>query len=398
MVKKRGGKLHIQFWCYGVEVGISTPAKTVKEARRIEEDIKTACKVGDASWMEPRAKEVCSRFFRNRGWKPLPGLAQEIDAPEETLTLWRGIEKALKHPDVRNSSNRQRHEQCFVHVVQYFGKGCPLRSLRTADIKEYFAHRVTEGAAPSTISKEKVALSLMFKCLMEYELIDRNPARDAKAPRDLGQREIYISLRDFQCVVSFIPGWMKPIAWCLFYTGMRRKEALSMNWENVDLDTRIITLEPGQVKERKKKRIPISRLLVPVLVEAGKVRAMSGTVFHISGRSPSEDSLRKPWTVAVSKAGLDPAPTIHDIRHVAKTNMMRSGMDFELREAILGHRVGRTMMERYGRISDEDLVRAIDGVNFDNGKTEILVGTSTRTNREPRTKYEQNCSGVQAGS
>jgi hypothetical protein len=61
-------------------------------------------------------------------------------------------------------------------------------------------------------------------------------------------------------------------------------------------------------------------------------------------------------------------------------------MDYEIREAIVGHRTGKTMAERYGRISDKDLVRAIDAVTFDHGKTEILVAATTRINKN----HEQN--------
>ena len=61
-------------------------------------------------------------------------------------------------------------------------------------------------------------------------------------------------------------------------------------------------------------------------------------------------------------------------------------MDYEIREAIVGHRTGKTMAERYGRISDEDLVRAIDSMTFDHGKTEILVAATTRIEMKP----EQN--------
>ena len=61
-------------------------------------------------------------------------------------------------------------------------------------------------------------------------------------------------------------------------------------------------------------------------------------------------------------------------------------MDYEIREAIVGHRTGRTMAERYGRISDEDLVKAVNGMTFDQGKTEILIGGATRINEN----HEQN--------
>lgn len=43
-------------------------------------------------------------------------------------------------------------------------------------------------------------------------------------------------------------------------------------------------------------------------------------------------------------------------------------MDYEIREAIVGHRTGKTMSECYGRIGDKDIVRATDGMTFDYGR------------------------------
>ena len=59
---------------------------------------------------------------------------------------------------------------------------------------------------------------------------------------------------------------------------------------------------------------------------------------------------------------------------------MRSRMDYEIREATLGPRPG--IAGRYGRISDDDLVRALDGMRFDKGETEIWLARREKENPE----------------
>ncbi len=55
-------------------------------------------------------------------------------------------------------------------------------------------------------------------------------------------------------------------------------------------------------------------------------------------------------------------PRFHDLRHTWKTNARRSGMHPEIERAIMGHsQRGKSVHEGYGLISDEELVRAIDG-------------------------------------
>jgi integrase len=146
------------------------------------------------------------------------------------------------------------------------------------------------------------------------------------------------------------------------------------------MESRIIRLHAHQMKERQPKRVPIHRLLVPILKRVGRVRSISSDNVFLTdrGKPPFPDSLKKPWKIAIKAVGLNPAPTIHDLRHVWKTNAMRSRMDFELREAIMGHAIG--IAGRYGRMSDDDLVRAVNGMRFDEGSTEIWVARRKKEN------------------
>jgi len=274
-------------------------------------------------------------------------------------------------------------EDAFVHIVRMWGKGFPIKKIWIPEIKRYQVERHYQGASASTINKERSALSKMFQVLIEMELCDRNPVRLVKGPdeRD-GKREVYVSFEDFNWLVSNLPPWLKPIVRTLYFTGMRRGEVLSMTWDNVNLQSRIIRLHAHQTKEHQQKRIPIHRVLVPILEAVGKLRSISTDKVFLTerGKPPSEDSLRKPWKAAVEAVGLDPAPTIHDLRHVWKTNAMRSRIDYEIREAILGH--GRGIAGRYGRISDDDLLRAVDGMRFDKGETEIWLARREKENPE----------------
>ena len=93
--------------------------------------------------------------------------------------------------------------------------------------------------------------------------------------------------------------------------------------------------------------------------------------------------MRRSWERAVRRAGLKESITFHDIRHVWKTNARRSGMDEELREDIMGHwNSGKSINSRYGYISNEELVRAIDGFSSDHGETEVWIARPKKKTRQ----------------
>ena len=46
-------------------------------------------------------------------------------------------------------------------------------------------------------------------------------------------------------------------------------------------------------------------------------------------------------------------------------------MDPTVRNLIVGHSTERSVEDRYIRVSDEELLRAVDAMSFDNGRTEL---------------------------
>jgi integrase len=383
-VRKRGNKWHLRFYAKGRQVEVATMASLKRDAEHVAVSVEHAVRTGDYSNLDMESRLTCIRLFHNQKWQIPEALLITSDgysiAPDiqEELVLWKGIELCLMYPEIKNSPNRERHIAAFANIVDKFGKNYPVRNIWIPQIKEYQIHRLDQGAKPSTINKEKAALSKMFQVLVELQYVDVNPARQV---RDLSEktseRQVYISYKDYCRIIDLVPKWLRPIIQTAYYTGMRRGEIMSLTGSDVDLSRRIIRIEAAMTKERQWKRVPIHRDLVYILQEVVKVRSLSTSrIFLLDGRPVSPDSIRKPWVEAMTAIGLNPAPTFHGLRHTWKTNARRSGMDPEIREAIMGHGDrARSVSERYGHISDQELIKAINLMTFDHGETEIWVSS-----------------------
>ncbi|MBI5249919.1 MAG: tyrosine-type recombinase/integrase [Desulfomonile tiedjei] len=378
-VKKRGKVYYLRIRPFdGKLMNVRTMAQSKVEATKIERAVLTGFGSGDYRGLDPASREVCVRIFKNQGWEMPPDLCDEHVAKDE-LTLWRAIGLCLKYPEVKNSPNRQRHEYSFARLVEKWSKDLPVKKIWIPEIREYQIDRLNEGAAPSTINKEKAALSKLFQVLIELRYVDLNPARLVKNLSEMeSARQAYISFADFQRILDCLPAWFPPIAQTAYYTGMRRGEVVGLTHDKVNLRKGMIYLGPEDVKERNWKRVPIHEDLVPVLDEVMKVRALgTDRIFLHNGEAVNHrDELRWCWDRKVIKLDLNPFPHFHDLRHTWKTNARRSGMDPEIREAIMGHWYrGKTINERYGRIGDQELIDAIDGMSFEHGDTEIFVNS-----------------------
>jgi integrase len=301
--------------------------------------------------------------------------------PQEQLTLWVATKLFIKYPEIRNHPGRGRYEIALAHLTQKLGQDTPLKSIWVPQLKQYQIERQEEGAAPDTVNRELSTLSRLYGVMIELQLTESNPCRLVKRlSAKSGERQGYLSRQTVEEIASKTPAWFRPLLWTAYYTGMRRGEILGLTRKQVNLSTLMVTLSPEDTKESSWKRIPIHRELVPILQEVldGPV-LMSGRLFPLRDEKGTRDleleTFKNVWPRACESLEFEqPWPRFHDLRHTWRTNARRSGMHPELEMSIMGHaQRGKSVHERYGRISDRELRDAIDGMTFDHGETEILV-------------------------
>lgn len=413
MVKKRGKSFYIYFKPFGKKIGVKVEAGSEREARQIEGAVLRACRTDHYDGLDPTSRAVCVRMFQNQNWEMPSALSGHVASrPQEELTLWRASELFLKYPDIKNNPSRDRYKMCILHLVKHFGKDRPVKSIWIPEIKVYQSDRQNSGASPSTVNWEKCTLSRIFQVLIELQLVDVNPCRLVKnLSQKSEERQAYLSQAHVQLIADHCPKWFRPIIWTAYHTGMRRGEILGLTRKQLNLKKRMITLSPDNTKEAQWKRVPIHSDLIPILEEAvtclgtDKVLVLTDKVFVLkdgpSIRPLELEAFKNCWPRACEaleekKLLKEPFPRFHDLRHTWKTNARRSGMDPEIREAILGHSErGKSVVERYGRISDEELLKAIDGMTFDNGETEILVVRQKQSASDKKGNKRETNSRVQ---
>jgi integrase len=407
-VKERSGDFYLYFRPFkNKQIGLKLDVTTRTEAKQLEAILTRACRTGNYSALDATAREACVRMFQNQGWELPMDLGDGLSKPKDELSLWKACELFLKYPEIRACSERPRYEMCFIHLAEHFGKQRPVRDIWIPQVKLYMTERLNAGASASTVNREKGTLSKIFQVLIELQLIEVNPCRLAKnLSQKSEERQAYLSQGDVRLIADHCPKWFRPIIWTAYYTGMRRGEILGLARKQVNLAKRLITLSPGETKEAHWKRVPIHRDLIPILEEAQKVTCLGTEKYFVLKDGPSIrplglEAFKNPWPRACEaleeKELLQkPFPRFHDLRHTWKANARRSGTDPEVREAILGHAErGKSVVERYGRISDQELLKAIDGMTFDNGETEILLAGRKQEVSDKKCEHFVNKRGVQ---
>lgn len=385
-VRQKGKRFYVYFKWNGALLETATSAQNEATAKRIDKAVRTALRINRFDHLRPEEQEFVVRTFQNKGWKLPPDLA--ICEPEEELTL----EKAMKdylHADVKH--RRERNIFATVRLLEYFGKDFPLAEINVSRIKKYRLARL-EKVKNATVNREIAVLSGVFRVQVELEALDYNPCRMIKSlPEE--QRDTYLSWKDFNALLEHAD-WMRDLLVLLYYTGMRFGEAVNLRWEMYKPDRRMLILPSSATKEGKNerkarlkaKRVPLRREVVEILESLRTRRGDNvvqavGLVFGYGGKfknrsdtyqgKPVDRSMvRKCWDRGIARTGLN-GLQIRDLRHTWKTNAQRSGMHPAVANAIVGHSSVRPVEDRYIRVSDEDLLRAVDSMTFDHGCTEL---------------------------
>jgi len=386
--KDRKG-IYIYFRPFGKLICLRLDVATKSEARLIEGVILRACRTGDFSGLDIVVKEAAIRMFSNQRWELPEALAPSF-RPVEKFTLWRAVEAFMEYPEIVESKGKWRYSYSLADVVAFFGKGKPLKSITIPDLKSYQVERQRAGAAPASINRDLSTLSKLFGVMIELQHVEANPCQHVKAlSTKASERQVYLSFTTVEAIAGACPEWFRPMIWTAFFTGARRGEILGLTRKQVNLSGRMIVLTSADTKEGHWKRIPIHRNLVPVLENAMRVSSLAtDKVFCLrKGDTVTElnvETFKNPWERACEKLKLDkPRPRFHDLRHTWKTNARRSGMHPEIEKAIMGHSErGRSVHEMYGRISGQELLKAIDQWTHDHGQTEIWVAGNVKESPE----------------
>ena len=243
------------------------------------------------------------------------------------------------------------------HLRPFFGH---MRAVEftTTHFHSYIEARRVYGAADGTIAQELALLKRMFSLARRT-----TPAKVAEVPyipipRQDIPRKGFLEHEDYRRLRDALPDFLKGVFVMGYFTGMRRGEIVSLQWEQVDLLDRKIRLEGAQTKTGEARVIPLVEELYELLVMQRKRRDAEcpDCPFVFFRRSRKIGDFRKTWDTTCREAGVE-GLLFHDLRRTGVRNLVRAGVPERVAMAISGHKT-RSVFDRYNIVSERDVVEA----------------------------------------
>jgi integrase len=142
--------------------------------------------------------------------------------------------------------------QLRLYILPHLGH-VPLRSLRVVQIEELYEHRLTAGRADGTgglSTKSVLEVHVLLRQILDDAvtrgLLAINPARQAVPPRhrrDQHRRRMAWTARELCTFLAEMVGHRHHQTWWLAaHTGVRRSELVGLQWRDIDLEHRRLSI------------------------------------------------------------------------------------------------------------------------------------------------------------
>jgi integrase len=297
-----------------------------------------------------------------------PALAKPVTF-SEFAEVWKA-EKGVDLVGARDNSYRLETLKSYIlpdtAPPLTFGEK-PVRHITANDIEALRRWRKMDGRSAVTINHDVKLLRKMFNWGIKKRLVERTPFRvEGVAVINL-ERETPRAMRfqndeDEQKLLDAANPHLRALITAMLDTACRPGELLSLQWKDVNLKRKEITIRAEKAKTRTGRTVPLSTRLIATLElrRIGPDGKEFGPDAYVFGNEVGErvKSVRTAWDNAAEKAGLT-GLQLRDLRHEAGSRFDEAGVSINYVSKMLGH-ANLTTTTRYLNIQRRELHRAVE--------------------------------------
>ncbi len=286
------------------------------------------------------------------------------------------------------TSDRPKHGLADVNAIRaafadFLPK--PLTYITRRRLDKWRAERLASGTAPTTCNRLIARLRAALNVAVRWGDLESNPLAGYRMDKENNERVRYLSAEEERrlldalsereeeararrdrynawCAERGLPGYpdlravpfvdyVTPLIVTLKVCGLRRGEALALEWRDVDFERKTLTLRGETTKNGRTRHVPLFREALEVLRTWRTQCEGEGHVFASAGTGRQVQHVNGVWARLRDAAQLTDL-RLHDLRHHAAAVMATRGVPLNSLREILGHR-SYTMVLRYAHLMPE---------------------------------------------
>ncbi|WP_069130054.1 tyrosine-type recombinase/integrase [Rhodohalobacter halophilus] len=274
--------------------------------------------------------------------------------------------------------SKDAYDDVIGRFVETVGESLPIHRVTVKDLKEYCLNPDLANASKKNYLRH---LKAFFNWAVKEELIQKNPCNEVKVPKVkenvvdkiIDESQLKKMLSKFTEVQEKRRAngelknamaeklWFRPLMTMAFYTGMRRKEIINLDWSHVKLKERFLRVT--DTKNGQERTVPI---FDPLYIILNEWHQQHGTPDHglVFPHPRSTEKLKFPllgnhisktFNAFAKEAGIKKTANFHGLRHSCATFLLRKGFNVIEVKNMLGHR-SLEVTNRYVHLVANDLI------------------------------------------
>ncbi|MEA3643041.1 MAG: tyrosine-type recombinase/integrase [Lamprobacter sp.] len=268
-------------------------------------------------------------------------------------------------PHVKGYKRSWDTDECLLlrnHVLPTLGK-LHLDEIKRHHLIEVFSHH-RASHKPGSTNRVIILCRYVFNCALKWEVagLSRNPTAGIELYPENNQRERYLKEDEGRRLFRALEASQNPlltyIIAMLLLTGARKREVLTAQWVDIDLEQRRWRIEFN--KTGKTRHVPLSQGMLSLLA---KLPRIDGNAYLFPNPKTGKPFLTifNSWNTARCQAGLGDV-RIHDLRHSFASFVINQGHSLYEVQKLLGHTQVKTT-QRYAHLSHDSLLLAADSAS-----------------------------------
>lgn len=248
-----------------------------------------------------------------------------------------------EHDDSVRIYTANCYKRPVLDAIERFGD-LQLDEITAPMIQRFLDEMHRQKYAKQTINLRKIVICQIFNYALFHGWTETNPAAVCKVPKTAAKTERELPEdKDIAAIRTHSDGFFGLYLNILLFTGLRREEALALNYEDIDFDRGEIAInktlifdgnkgviQRGTKTTAGKRTVPLLDPLRDLLDENG-----AGPLFYADGEPITRSRFNK--GLAKYKAEHEITATSHQLRHYFCTICFEADLDEKDLANIMGH-------------------------------------------------------------
>lgn len=273
------------------------------------------------------------------------------------------IQHYLPYVTPRKRSWAKDEEMYRLRLKKFIGDK-PLNTINRQQIQSFHTQLKAEGLSASTCNHYIKLIKHSLNLAIDWEMLAANPASRVPLFHEDNKMENYLNEQQLEQLMKvLITDDNRPVCHILMYllsTGARLNEALSAQWQHIELEKRLWTIPASHSKSKKVRSVPLNDSAICIIQQLN-TQHHSHLFINPKSQQPYT-TIHKVWGRLRAKAGLKHL-RIHDLRHQYASFLVNDGRTLYEVQQILGHS-DPSVTQRYAHLSSTALLSAANSASL----------------------------------